>query len=315
MKSGFKGRIIQSTGKWYIVQNDDGTKTQCSLAGKFRLNEYERTNPVAVGDWVEYEPQEDGSGRIHTIQDRMNAISREATHGKKGTQMIAANIDLGIVVQSLIQPEFKPGFTDRFLVTCEAYEIQPLIIINKVDLAGKSALNYLEDLKVLYSEIGYELLPCSIYDEKLLGALKERIHGKTCVFVGPSGVGKSSILNAIAPEAQQTVSEISSWSNKGTHTTTFARLIPLENGGAIVDTPGIREFGLVDVKPEEVDLCFPEFEPYRDLCRYHNCLHIEEPDCAITKAFDDGRLTASRYRSYLNIVESLKQSHSSKNRP
>jgi ribosome biogenesis GTPase / thiamine phosphate phosphatase len=314
MKSGIKGRVIQSTGKWYIVQKDDGTTTQCSLAGKFRLNEYERTNPIAVGDWVEFEQQEDGSGRIHIIQDRMNAISREATHGKKGTQIIAANIDLGIVVQSLVQPEFKPGFTDRFLVTCEAYEIQPLIIINKVDLAGKAALEYLNDLVDLYSNIGYELLPCSIYDENLLNVIKERIRGKTCVFVGPSGVGKSSILNTIAPEAQQTVNEISRWSNKGTHTTTFARLIPLKDGGSIVDTPGIREFGLVDLKAEEVDLCFPEFEPYRDLCRYHNCLHIEEPDCSITKAYDDGKLSPSRYRSYLNIVDSLKQSHSSKGR-
>jgi len=314
MKSGIKGRIIQSTGKWYIVQTSDGTTTQCSLAGKFRLNEYDRTNPVAVGDWVVFEPQEEGTGRIHTIEDRKNAISREATHGKKGTQIIAANIDLGIVVQSLVQPEFKPGFTDRFLVTCEAYDIQPLVIINKVDLAGKSALEYLNDLEKIYSGIGYELLPCSIYDESLLSAIKDRIKGKTCVFVGPSGVGKSSILNAIAPEANQTVSEISSWSNKGTHTTTYARLIPLQDGGAIVDTPGIREFGLVDLKPDEVDLCFPEFEPYRDLCRYHNCLHIEEPECAVTKAFDDGELSASRYRSYLNIVDSLKQSHSFKGR-
>lgn len=314
MKSGIQGRIIQSTGKWYIVQTDDHSTTQCSLAGKFRLNEYERTNPVAVGDWVEFEPQDDGSGRIHTIKERMNAISREATHGKKGTQIIAANIDLGIVVQSLIQPEFKPGFTDRFLVTCEAYDIQPLIIVNKVDLAGKSALQYLNDLEKLYSGIGYELLPCSIHREELLETIKERIRGKTCVFVGPSGVGKSSILNAIAPEANQMVSEISSWSNKGTHTTTFARLIPLEHGGAIVDTPGIREFGLVDLKPDEIDLCFPEFEPYRDLCRYHNCLHIEEPDCAITKAFDESKISSSRYRSYVNIVDNLKQSQSSKNR-
>jgi ribosome biogenesis GTPase len=301
-----KGRVVQSTGKWYTVDIPEKGLILSSLPGKFRLNEYDRTNPIAVGDWVDIDLLDDGSGRIQTIYERENAISREATHGKRGTQMIASNIDLAIVVQSLIDPEFKPGFTDRFLVTCEAHEIRPLILINKIDLAGKNATEFLNDTIAKYRGIGYEVLPCSIHKPELLEELKKTITDLTSVFVGPSGVGKSSILNAIDPAAAQSIGDISTWSNKGKHTTTYAKLIPLAFGGCIVDTPGIREFGLVDLSPEEIDMCFPDFEPFRDNCRYHNCLHIDEPECAVTEAFDKGLIQASRYRSYLNIVDSLK---------
>lgn len=277
-----------------------------SLPGKFRLNDYDRTNPIAVGDWVEVEILDDGSGRISEIYERTNAVMREATHGKRGSQMIAANVDLAVVVQSLLEPEFKPGFTDRFLVTCEAYGITPLIIINKVDLAGKNAKAYLNDTVELYKSIGYDILPCTVHDPILIDAVRNHIAGNTCVFVGPSGVGKSSILNAIDPEAGQSIGQISEWSKKGKHTTTYAKLVPLNCGGSIVDTPGIREFGLVDIEPEEIDQCFPEFEPFRNDCRFNNCLHIDEPGCKVTEAFDNGLISASRYRSYLNIVDSLR---------
>jgi ribosome biogenesis GTPase len=301
-----KGRVIQSTGKWYTVKLDSGEEILSSLPGKFRLKEYERTNPIAVGDWVDVDLLDDGSGRISDIHERSNALLREATHGRRGSQMIAANIDLAIAVQSLLQPEFKPGFTDRFLVTCEAYGITPLIIINKVDLAGPNARSYLDDTVALYTSIGYDILPCSVHDSGLIASVRDAIAGKTCVFIGPSGVGKSSILNAIDPEAGQSIGEISEWSKKGMHTTTYARLIPLNCGGSIVDTPGIREFGLFDIEPEEIGQCFPDFEPYRDECRYNNCLHLDEPGCKVTEAFDQGKISASRYRSYINIVDSLR---------
>lgn len=298
--------MIQSTGKWYTVKLDSGDEVLSSLPGKFRMNDYDRTNPIAVGDWVEVDVLDDGSGRISEIYDRTNAVMREATHGKRGSQMIAANVDLAVVVQSLLEPEFKPGFTDRFLVTCEAYGITPLIIINKIDLAGKNAKAYLNDTTELYRSIGYDILPCSVHGKELIDAVREHIAGNTCVFVGPSGVGKSSILNAIDPEAGQSIGQISEWSKKGKHTTTYAKLVPLNCGGSIVDTPGIREFGLFDIEPEEIDQCFPEFEPYRNDCRFNNCLHIDEPGCKVTEAFDNGLISASRYRSYLNIVESLR---------
>lgn len=270
------------------------------------MNDYERTNPIAVGDWVGVDILDDGSGRITEIHERTNAVMREATHGKRGSQMIAANVDLAVVVQSLLEPEFKPGFTDRFLVTCEAYGITPLIIINKIDLAGKNAKAYLDDTIKLYRSIGYDILPCSVHDPKLVDEVRKHIAGKTCVFVGPSGVGKSSILNAIDPEAGQSIGQISEWSKKGKHTTTYAKLVPLSGGGSIVDTPGIREFGLFDIEPEEIDHCFPEFEPFRNECRFHNCMHLDEPGCMVTKAYDEGIISPSRYRSYINIVESLR---------
>lgn len=301
-----KGRVIQSTGKWYTVQIDSGDEILSSLPGKFRMNDYDRTNPIAVGDWVEVDPLDDGSGRISEIHERTNAVMREATHGKRGSQMIAANVDLAVVVQSLLEPEFKPGFTDRFLVTCEAYGITPLIIINKTDLAGKNAKAYLDDTIELYRSIGYDILPCSVNNPELIDAVREHIAGNTCVFIGPSGVGKSSILNAIDPEAGQSIGQISEWSKKGKHTTTYAKLVPLNCGGSIVDTPGIREFGLFDIEPEEIDQCFPEFEPFRNDCRFNNCLHIDEPGCKVTEAFDNGIISATRYRSYINIVDSLR---------
>jgi ribosome biogenesis GTPase len=288
------------------VKLDSGDEVLSSLPGKFRLKEYASTNPIAVGDWVDLDVLDDGSGRIIDIHERTNAVMREATHGRRGSQMIAANIDLAVVVQSLVQPEFKPGFTDRFLVTCEAYGITPLIVINKVDLAGKNAASYLKDTIELYRSIGYDILPCSVHNRELIEAVRDKIAGNTCVFVGPSGVGKSSILNVIDPEAGQSIGEISEWSKKGTHTTTYARLIPLNGGGSIVDTPGIREFGLFEIEPAEIDQCFPEFEPYRNECRYHNCLHLDEPECKVTEAYDSGKISASRYRSYINIVESLR---------
>ncbi len=301
-----KGRVIQSTGKWYTVKIDSGDEILSSLPGKFRLKEYDRTNPIAVGDWVDVDLLDDGYGRISDIHERTNAVLREATHGRRGSQMIAANVDLAIVVQSLVQPEFKPGFTDRFLVTCEAYGITPLIIINKVDLAGMNAMSYLDDTMSLYQSIGYDILPCSVHDKDLIEAVREKIAGNTCVFIGPSGVGKSSILNVIDPEAGQSIKEISEWSKKGMHTTTYARLVPLNCGGSIVDTPGIREFGLFEIKPDEIGQCFPEFEPFRDECRFHNCLHLDEPGCKVTDAYDNGIISSSRYRSYINIVDSLR---------
>ncbi|WP_020402173.1 ribosome small subunit-dependent GTPase A [Gracilimonas tropica] len=299
-----KGRVIQSTGSWYHVETD-GEIIESRLPGRFRLDEKEVTNPLAVGDWVDLSMNEDGTGTIESIHDRQNYITREATHGKKGQQILVSNLDQACVVQSIKKPRLKEGFIDRFLVTCEAYEVKPVIIVNKMDLAKSGGIEFAEELKELYTSLGYEFLSTSLKDEQSLEKLKELLKDKTSAFIGPSGVGKTSLINAIDPGYDFKVGEISDFSNKGKHTTTFARLIPLSFGGYIADTPGIREFGLVNIEPWELSLFFPEMLEPRKHCKFSNCTHNHEPKCGVAEAFESGDIAASRYNSYLNMLESL----------
>ncbi|MEQ8525386.1 ribosome small subunit-dependent GTPase A [Gracilimonas sp.] len=299
-----KGRVIQSTGSWYHVDTGDEI-IESRLPGRFRLSEKEVTNPIAVGDWVEFELNDDGTGNIEEIHDRDNYITRQATHGKKGEQILVANLDQACVVQSIKKPKLKEGFIDRFLVTCEAYEVKPVIILNKIDLAKSGGLEFAEELSDLYTELGYTFLITSIKDESSLQKLKKLLKNKTSAFIGPSGVGKTSLVNAIDPSYDLKVKEISDFSNKGKHTTTFAQLIPLNFGGYIADTPGIREFGLVNIEPWELSLFFPEMLEPRQTCQFSNCTHAHEPKCGVAQAFEEGKIAASRYNSYLNMLESL----------
>ncbi|MDR9416591.1 MAG: ribosome small subunit-dependent GTPase A [Gracilimonas sp.] len=299
-----KGRVIQSTGSWYHV--DTGNEmVECRLPGRFRLDEKKVTNPLAVGDIVDISLNEDGTGTIEVIHLRENYITREATHGKKGQQILVSNLDQACVVQSIKRPQLKEGFIDRFLVTSEAYEVKPVIIINKMDLAKKGAIEFTNELKELYTSIGYEFLTTSLEDEDSLEELKNQLKDKTSAFIGPSGVGKTSLINAIDPSYDFKVGEISDFSNKGKHTTTFARLIPLGFGGYIADTPGIREFGLVNIEPWELSLFFPEMLEPREHCKFNNCTHNHEPKCGVAEAFEAGEIAASRYSSYLNMLDSL----------
>lgn len=299
-----EGRVIQSTGKWYKVDTNDGI-IESRLPGKFRLNKKEVTNPIAVGDRVILRMEEDGTGSITEILPRKNYIPRQATHGRRGEQILASNIDRAWVVQSIINPELNTGFIDRFLVTCEAYEVHGGIIINKADLASDSDLGYINDLAVEYLNLGYPTIIISAEKKINIGKLIGELRNNTSVFIGPSGVGKTSILNKIEPDANFKVGEISSYSNKGKHTTTFARLVPLHFGGYIVDTPGVREFGLVQIEKSELSLYFPEMIVPRRQCRFNNCTHYHEPGCGVIAAYEEGKITASRYNSYLNILESL----------
>lgn len=302
-----EGRVIQSTGKWYkVVVNGD--IIECRLPGKFRLDTKEVTNPVAVGDSVEVEMEEDGTGTIQEIKDRKNYVPRQATHGRRGEQILVSNVDRAWVVQSIKQPKLKTGFIDRFLVTCEAYEVPAGIIINKMDLANQRDQNFIDDIVDLYCELGYKILATSIHDEESLQKLLDQLTDQTSVFIGPSGVGKTSLLNAIDPGINLKVSEVSSYSNKGKHTTTFAKLVPLTAGGYIVDTPGIREFGIVNVDKSELSLYFPEMIEPRQHCKYYNCTHYHEPKCGVVQAYSDGNIAAERYNSYLNILETLSDS-------
>ncbi|MFO7798193.1 ribosome small subunit-dependent GTPase A [Rhodohalobacter sp.] len=300
-----KGRIIQSTGKWYKV-SCDGEIIDSRLPGKFRLDKKEVTNPVAVGDYVDIIVGDDGTGSIQKIHDRENYIPRQATHGRRGEQILVSNVDRAWMVQSVKQPKLNTGFIDRFLVTCEAYEVPGGVIFNKMDLAKSGGKAHVQELSELYQSLGYETAITSA-ETGDTDDLKSKIIGKTSVFIGPSGVGKTSLLNQIEPGLQLKVGEISSYSQKGKHTTTFARLIPLSDGGFVVDTPGIREFGLVDIEKMELSLYFPEMIEPRQNCKFYNCTHYHEPKCGVVEAFEEGKIAASRYHSYLNILESLEK--------
>ncbi|WP_234571810.1 ribosome small subunit-dependent GTPase A [Rhodohalobacter sp. 614A] len=302
-----EGRVIQSTGKWYKVSLN-GKTVDCRLPGKFRLDTGEVTNPIAVGDLVNVEIEKDGAGTIKEIKERENYIPRQATHGRRGEQILVSNVDRAWVVQSIKQPKLKPGFIDRFLVTCEAYEVPAGIIINKNDLANHKDNRFLEDLKNLYRDLGYEFLITSKDDEDSLERLSEELKGQVSVFIGPSGVGKTSLLNAIDPQLDLKVNAVSAYSNKGKHTTTFAKLVPLTTGGYIVDTPGIREFGIVNIDKSELSLYFPEMIEPRQGCKYYNCTHYHEPSCGVIEAFDEGKIDPERYNSYLSILETLPDS-------
>lgn len=303
---GKYGRVIKSTGSWYKV-SADGQITDCRLPGKFRLQKKEVTNPIAVGDLVSFSIGEDGYGSITEIAERSNVLPRQATHGRRGEQILVANVDRAWVVQSVFQPKLNLGFIDRFLVTCEAYEIPAGIIINKKDLASEKAITFIRDITSLYESLNYKVCLTSIHDETSIGHLKNLLRDHLNVFVGPSGVGKSSILNAIDPRLNLKTGEISGYSNKGKHTTTFASLIPLESGGFVTDTPGIREFGIVNIEKEELSHYFPEMAEPREQCKYTNCTHTHEPDCGVRVAFEQGFIDADRYHSYLNILESLEE--------
>lgn len=301
-----QGRVIQSTGSWYRIDLVNGETVSARLPGRFRLSTEQVTNPVAVGDLVEVTLLDDDTARIESIQERQNEIPREATHGRRGKQIIAANIDYAFVIQSVTKPAYKTGFIDRFLVTCEAYHIRPGILINKMDLANEKDLSAIEQLRTLYNGLGYTFVLSSIYDEESIKFIRKLLKGHISLFTGPSGVGKTSLLNQIHPDIEKPVADVSGFSNKGRHTTTYSELIPLPFGGYLIDTPGIREFGIVDIAPEDICHYFPEMREIIQNCRYYNCTHIHEPGCAVMQAVEDGKISESRYRSYKNIVESLK---------
>ncbi len=298
------GKVIQSTGKWYKVSSE-GEIFDCRIPGKFRLVESSVTNPVAVGDNVDFTVADDGRGMIDTIRDRKNYVPRKSTRSNKDEQILVANIDRAWVVQSIRQPAIKRGFIDRFLVACEAYEIPSGIIINKIDLARPKDRNELAAITETYKEIGYPVLQTSIEDEESISELRDQLEGNTSVFIGHSGVGKTSLINALDPSLDLAVGDISSYSEKGKHTTTYARLLSIDDDSFLVDTPGIKEFGLVNIEPYELSIFFPEMHEPRLHCRFNNCTHSHEPKCGVIEAFERGDIDAGRYESYLNMLDGL----------
>lgn len=301
-----KGLVIRTTGSWYRVLADSSTQVDCRLRGSYRLRGSKQTNPIAVGDYVDFDMQDDGTGVIQEVCDRKNYIIRRATKLSKQTHVIAANVDQMFVVATLGFPRTSTGFIDRLLVTAEAYHIPVCIVFNKADLlaAEPSAQSQFSSLRSLYERVGYPVYETSALTGQGVDTIRQLVRGKVSLFTGHSGVGKSALVNAIDPSLNLRVGEVSDWSLKGKHTTTFAELFPFA-GGFLIDTPGIKEFGMVDFKREELSHFFPEMRERLHDCRFANCTHTHEPQCAVRSAVEVGDISEERYTNYINILESI----------
>lgn len=302
-----QGLVLRTTGSWYkVAPSEGGGLIDCRLRGNYRLRGNKQTNPIAVGDQVLYVVQEDGTGLISEVCDRRNYIVRKATKLSKQTHVIACNIDQLCIVATLGFPRTSTGFIDRLLVTAEAYHIPARIVFNKVDLYDDELWQIHNELKSIYLHAGYPVHEVSALEGTGVDDLRLLMQGKTSLFSGHSGVGKSALLNALDPSLNLRVGEVSDWSLKGKHTTTFAELHPFA-GGHLIDTPGIKEFGMVDFKTEEVGHFFPEIRQVLHECKFANCTHVHEPQCAVKQAVEDGNINSERYANYLSIIESLEE--------
>jgi len=302
-------RVYKSTGSWYTVKDDTGKHLMARIKGVLKIDDITSTNPVAVGDQVEIE-FEDGSQTNAIISDviqRKNYINRQSPRAKHQHHIVAANVDQSVLVATLREPRTSQGFIDRFLVACEAYHVPALILFNKADLYRKKEMETYEELKEIYESVGYKVLLCSTKQQTGLEGLEVLLKDKVSLFSGHSGVGKSTLINYLLPGRNLKTQDVSGWSGKGLHTNTFAEMHDLPNGGSIIDTPGMREFGLVDISKQELSHYFPEMRKLIQECQFNNCLHIEEPGCAIKKALEEGRIHVERYISYVNILGSIEE--------
>ncbi len=298
------GTIYKSTGSWYLVKSKKGDFFECRIKGKFRIKGIKSTNPIAVGDTVDFELEENKeTGVINTIHERKNYIIRKSVNLSKQTHIIASNIDLVFLLITINNPPTLTSFIDRFLVTSEAYHIKTVLVFNKIDayqIEQRAEILYLKDI---YQKIGYQCVEVSATQNKNVNLIKELMLGKTSMFVGHSGVGKSTLVNAIEPSLNLKTKEISEQHKQGQHTTTFAEMFDLSFDARIIDTPGIKGFGVVDMEKEEVGDYFPEFFALKNKCKFNNCIHINEPKCAVKDALEDEEIAWSRYKSYMQIIE------------
>lgn len=302
-----EGIIIKSTGSWYQVRTEQGAVLEARARGKLRLTAHRHTNPIAVGDQVILK-EDKGVWTIDEIKPRKNYLIRKSVNLSKETHIIGANIDQAILVVGLVSPSTSFGFVDRFLASCEAYDIPVTLVFNKIDLYADEHWEELSYWISVYESLGYPCLQTSVLDSTGLDALKESLQNKLSLLSGHSGVGKSSLINALEPGLHLKTSDVSSYHQKGQHTTTFAELHPLSFGGGIIDSPGIKGFGLVDMKAEEMSSYFREIFEFGHNCKYNNCMHIEEPGCAVRTAVEYSDIAITRYHSYLSLLEEEKQS-------
>ncbi|OWP62636.1 ribosome small subunit-dependent GTPase A [Hymenobacter amundsenii] len=300
------GIIVRSTGSWYVVREvSTGQMHHCRLRGKFKNQGLKVSNPLAVGDQVEFtvEEQTEGAGVIHHIAPRRNYIIRRSVHKTEHAHIVAANLDQALLVVTLASPATSFGFIDRFLVTAEAYHIPVTLLFNKTDLYDADLAEYQDQILHMYGRLGYPGLRCSAQNGEGLPDIDGLLDGKVSLLSGHSGVGKSTLINALVPDLDLKTAEISQFSDKGVHTTTYAEMLEVRPGTYLIDTPGIKELGLVDMKAGELAHYFPEMRALLGQCRYHNCQHLHEPGCAVREAVDKGRIALPRYDSYLSMQQ------------
>ncbi len=298
-----RGTVIKSTGSWYTVLSENETLIECRVKGVFRIKGIKTTNPIAVGDYVKFAMEADGRGMIHAIEDRKNYIIRKSINLSKQSHIIAANVDQALLIVTLAAPRTSAGFIDRFLLTAEAYHIPTILIFNKDDLfedaeSAKELTNFI----AIYEHIGYACHKISAIKNTAIDLLIQLTKDKTSLLSGHSGVGKSTLINVMDKKLNLRVGEISEIHRKGKHTTTFAEMHPLSHGGFIIDTPGIKELGLVDMEKEEISDYFPEMRALKNQCKFNNCVHLNEPNCAVIAAVKNGAIATSRYNSYVGII-------------
>lgn len=304
------GLVFKSTGSLFLVRTINGKTIPCNIRGKLRLTVSKSTNPVVVGDWVDVEIEEDGTrGNITEVKDRRNYIVRKSVNLSRQNHVIAANIDQTCLVVTLINPVTNTEFIDRYLCTAEAYRIPVIIIFNKIDIYDEVLLSYLDELKIIYNKIGYNCISISAKENIGLDELKSLLNKKVSLISGNSGVGKSTLINSLEPDFNLKVAEISNYHLKGKHTTTFSEMFELTDGGFIIDTPGIKGFGLINIKNDELFHYFREIFSLSQNCQYYNCTHTHEPNCAVKDSVTSGEIAESRYRSYLNILLDENEKH------
>jgi ribosome biogenesis GTPase / thiamine phosphate phosphatase len=303
-----KALVYKSTGSWYITKTADGRVLNARIKGVFKMDEaITSTNPVAVGDEVEVEMENEleQTGTITRIYPRRNYINRQSPSHRMQHHIVASNVDQALLMATLREPKTSQGFIDRFLVTCEAYHIPATVLFNKTDTYRKKEWDKLQEWTAMYTAIGYGVLSMSLTEGQGLDSVEDLLRGHTTLLCGHSGVGKSTFINHLFPDLDLRTREVSDWSGKGLHTTTFAEMFDLPFGGRIIDTPGLREFGLVAISRQELSHYFPEMRALIQQCQFNNCLHTNEPGCAVKEAVREGQITEDRYVSYYNILESI----------
>ena len=310
-----KGLVYKSTGSWYLVQDEGGNFLDGRIKGKLKIDEdISSTNPIAVGDHILFDVEDESAKTIviREITDRHNYMVRVSPHNKNQKHIIAANIDQAVLVVSIAEPRTSTGFIDRFLLTAEAYHIPAVIVVNKIDLLKEKHKDLLLKWQEIYLLAGYELYPVAAKDKSTLQQLEQKLIGKMTLFSGHSGVGKSTLINQFIPGIDVKTKVVSGWSGKGQHTTTFAEMFDLPGGGRIIDTPGVKEFGLIDIAREEVSQYFPEMRAVLPDCKFNNCLHVNEPGCAVKQAVIEKKISEDRYVSYVAILDSIEDKWGSK---
>jgi len=299
-----EGMVTKSTGSWYTVRDKDGQYIECRIRGKIRLKGMKVTNPIAVGDQVVYSMEHDDKGLIDEIKPRKNYLIRRSTRKTKFGHILASNIDQALVIATFTFPKTSLGFIDRFLIVAESFRIPQVLVFNKSDMWDEEVKEWVESIGDIYRNIGVKFLTTSAINGDGLEEFKQQLNSRKTLIAGHSGVGKSTMLNKISPGLiKQKIGEVSTFADKGTHTTTFAEMFEIDKDTFVIDTPGIKELGLIDIEEGEVSHFFPEMRDLFGKCRFHNCQHMSEPDCAVIKAVENGQISESRYYSYLSMKE------------